>query len=248
MAKNFEHIIHKHSATVTNGNPKLPVATDLELGELAVNYAKDNETISLKNSNNEIVTFSSDSQINEKFYTKEEIDDDHLVISSSLNDLNTRVISAENVIETVKVNGTALTPDESKAVDITVPSAVTVDSELNGTSENPVQNKVIYEALSAKQNVLTFDTVPTENSTNPVTSGGVYNFLSDDELVISSALNDLNSRSLSLESRMDTAEDDIASKQETLVSGTNIKTINNEPILGEGNLTITGSTVTFRQW
>ena len=29
-------------------------------------------------------------------------------------------------------------------------------------------------ALAAKQNTLTFDSAPTEDSTNPVTSGGVY--------------------------------------------------------------------------
>lgn len=37
----------------------------------------------------------------------------------------------ENIIEVVKVNGTALTPDENKAVDITVPSAVT-ESTVSG--------------------------------------------------------------------------------------------------------------------
>jgi len=39
------------------------------------------------------------------------------------------------------------------------------------------------------------------------------------------------------------------SKQDTLVSGTNIKTINNENILGSGNISISGgSTITFRSW
>lgn len=37
-------------------------------------------------------------------------------------------------------------------------------------------------------------------------------------------------------------------KQNTLVSGTNIKTINNESLLGSGNVSITSSTITFRQW
>ena len=37
-----------------------------------------------------------------------------------------------------------------------------------------------------------------------------------------------------------TARGDLATKQDTLVSGTNIKTINNESILGSGNLTISG--------
>lgn len=53
-----------------------------------------------------------------------------------------------NVIEEVQVNGTAL-PVSNKAVNVPVP---TVDNALNSTSENPVQNKVIYNALNGKVN------------------------------------------------------------------------------------------------
>jgi len=41
---------------------------------------------------------------------------------------------------------------------------------------------------------LTFDTTPTENSTNPVTSGGIYNAITENEEVVAAALNDLNDR------------------------------------------------------
>lgn len=58
--------------------------------------------------------------------------------------------------------------------------------------------------LKGKQDKLTFDTTPTTNSTNPVTSGGVKTALDE--------------------------------KQATLVSGTNIKSINNASILGSGNI------------
>ena len=59
-------IIHKHSSVVTDGNVKLPTSSQLEYGELAVNYSKDNETISLKNSENEIVEFKSKDYFDEK--------------------------------------------------------------------------------------------------------------------------------------------------------------------------------------
>lgn len=39
-----------------------------------------------------------------------------------------------------------------------------------------LQNK---DTWSGKQDKLTFDSTPTENSTNPVTSGGVYKALGD---------------------------------------------------------------------
>ena len=104
-------IIHKHSSVVTDGKPKLPTSSQIEYGELAVNYAKDNETISLKNSENEIVEFKSDKYYQEIINENEEItaasltdldervsavdgkiDENNEAISASLNDLNERII------------------------------------------------------------------------------------------------------------------------------------------------------------
>lgn len=42
----------------TNGKPKLPTPSQLDYGEIAVNYKKGYETLSLKNDNNEIVSLS----------------------------------------------------------------------------------------------------------------------------------------------------------------------------------------------
>lgn len=41
-------------------------------------------------------------------------------------------------------------------------------------STNPVTSGGIFESLYSKQNTLTFDSTPTQGSTNPVTSNGVY--------------------------------------------------------------------------
>lgn len=51
---------------------------------------------------------------------------------------------------------------------------VTVDSALSGSSTNPVQNKVVKAALDGKQGTLVFDNTPTQYSSNPVTSHGIY--------------------------------------------------------------------------
>src|SRR5574344_1265211 len=45
---------------------------------------------------------------------------------------------------------------------------------ITGTLSNQTD---LQTALNAKQNTLTFDTTPTLNSTNPVTSGGIYTAL-----------------------------------------------------------------------
>ena len=52
-----------------------------------------------------------------------------------------------------------------------------IDSVLSGTSTNPVQNKVVKEALDDKQDALTFDDTPTDGSNNPVKSNGIYDAL-----------------------------------------------------------------------
>lgn len=61
--KNIEHLIHKRSSQVVENQPKLPTSEQIEYGEIAVNYAKGHETLSIKNSDNEIKTFSCDDNI-----------------------------------------------------------------------------------------------------------------------------------------------------------------------------------------
>lgn len=73
-----------------------------------------------------------------------------------------------NIIEKVKVNGSILTPDENKAINIKVPTKtsdltnnsnfvsdasyvhIDVDSALSGSSSNPVENQAIHTALAGK--------------------------------------------------------------------------------------------------
>ena len=56
---------------------------------------------------------------------------------------------------------------------------LTFDSAPTASSTNPVTSGGVYDALSGKQNTLTFDNAPTQNSNNPVKSGGVYTALSN---------------------------------------------------------------------
>lgn len=132
-----------------------------------------------------------------------------------------------------------------------------VDAELSETSTNPIQNQAVKGALlelvnaigiflSEKQPVIPdleairagatkgatalqssdVDSEVSETSTNPVQNK-----------VVAGALNEivglLESTLLIIGGRFD-------SKQDTLVSGENIKTVNGESILGEGNITIEG--------
>ena len=82
-------IIHKHSSVITDGQPKIPTENQLEYGELAINYGKGVETISFKNTNNEIV------EIKTKNYFDEKI----LLNSKDINTLEDKVNDIKSTIE-----------------------------------------------------------------------------------------------------------------------------------------------------
>ena len=89
--KNVEHIQHLKSQAVTTdgGGIKLPLHSEIEYGEITINYKASNETIAVKNSNDKIATFSSDT-VREK---------ENEVISSAINDLNDRVEDVERIAD-----------------------------------------------------------------------------------------------------------------------------------------------------
>lgn len=66
MGKNTNFVSHKKSKLKENGGPKLPLAADLVEGEIAINFGKDVETLSIKNESGDVVTFSSDNYYTEK--------------------------------------------------------------------------------------------------------------------------------------------------------------------------------------
>ncbi len=109
-----------------------------------------------------------------------------------------------NVIESISANGVALEITD-KNVDITIPenlsdlnsdathrtvsdtqisgwdakqNALTFDNVPTADSSNPVKSGGVYSSLATKQDTLTFDSTPISGSSNPVTSGGVYTSVS----------------------------------------------------------------------
>jgi hypothetical protein len=68
MAKNANFVSHKKSKQIIDGKPKLPLATDLVEGEIAINFGKDVETLSIRNESGDVVTFSSDN-----YYTEQKL-------------------------------------------------------------------------------------------------------------------------------------------------------------------------------
>ncbi len=68
--KQIRHVEHLKSNVIQSGRPKLPDPSKLKYGEIAVNYADGVETISLKNSNNQIKTFTPNTNVYIKSFPK----------------------------------------------------------------------------------------------------------------------------------------------------------------------------------
>jgi hypothetical protein len=120
-------IIHKHSSVITeNGKAKLPSAEQLEYGEVAVNYADGVETISFKNSNNEIVEFKSAQ------YFEQIILEDDAVTAAALTNLDTRlgaIESGEPIIDIITAETAEMKDDIQELSDKV--TAIASDMENN---------------------------------------------------------------------------------------------------------------------
>ena len=151
---------------------------------------------------------------------------------------------------------------ESTSMLYTAPS---IDDALSSTSTNSVQNKVITAALNNKIDKVADKGLSTEDFTTALKTK-LESLTNYDDTAIQNAVNGLTTQlntlvngdastaiesfneiiaflngvedSESLDSIIAYIEQQIAGKQDKLVSGTNIKTINGESILGEGNIVV----------
>ena len=132
--------------------------------------------------------------------------------TAQLNGKQDTLVSGTNI---KTVNGNSLLGEGNILI-----KSVDVDSALSTTSENPVQNKVITNKVNTIEQSITnlSNTMPTKVSDLDNDSGYITN----------AALTDLATK------------EEVSAKQDTLVSGTNIKTINGNSILGAGNIEIQG--------
>ncbi len=72
------------------------------------------------------------------------------------------------------INSHTLASGNNTLADLGIQAALTFDSVPTENSDNPVKSGGLFTALAGKQATLTFDASPTENSDNPVKSGGIF--------------------------------------------------------------------------
>ena len=132
-------------------------------------------------------------------------------------------------------------------ISIEAGSSITVDSALSATSENPVQNKVITNTLQTKANA---SDIPTKVSqlendskfaTQTAVATGLATKADKDSLTsLEGSVSTLETTVRNQDKSIIANAQAIQGKQDKLVSGTNIKTINNQSLLGSGNISIEG--------
>ena len=257
MAQNFKHVSHIKSSlprevvegefygltpTADESSPvkiniaKRPTADKLINGEIAVNYLKGHETLTIKNTEDEIVGFVNEnefydaqeiiagamtqekeertadiSRLEGKFGDVEEIQNDvaelEYVVSSSLNDLNSRINKKETSDEEFKeklnekelVIASALNDLNSRISDSSEQVedlATSVDERFERLGENINDIELVISSSLNDLNSRISDS--SEQVEDLATS--VDERINDIELVVSSSLNDLNNRIKDLDS------------------------------------------------
>lgn len=197
------------------------------------------------------------------YYTKDEIDDGNITISAALNELH------DEKQDKLTFDST---PTAGSSNPVTSNGIVTyllnnyynnqwVDMHLLELQQ--AMNAAIAGIEENYQPLLDFDTAPTQNSTNPVTSGGVYtalqnvqpdlsNYYDKDDIdegnrVVSTALNRLNSDVDDLQSDLDSnyyteteVDDLLDGKQDTLTFDTAPTQNSTNPVTSGGLYNVLG--------
>lgn len=162
-------------------------------------------------------------------------------LDSSVSDINQNITS----LESNKVDRDALNTLNGKS--LLGGTNITYDAALSNTSTNAVQNKIINAALGTKQNKLNSSYSLFSFEDSSTTTAIKYG----STLVSSSLITSTQTGGIGLDVSFGNITSDstkavmgktiyteLSKKQDKLVSGTSIKTINNTSILGSGNISI----------
>jgi len=130
-----QYLKHKRSSQLVDGSPKLPTPSQIDVGEIAINFAAGNETLSTKNSSGEVATFSSDSVLDEKYQEKiSDIEEIRYNAASGFSVLNTVLYhtgnTAAHLPEVTAADNDKILQVKNGAWTLTMPSAI-----YNGTGQ-----------------------------------------------------------------------------------------------------------------
>lgn len=205
-------------------------------------------------------------------YSKTYFQDGDTLTASHMNTIEDGIISVENTVKQkqdklvsgtnlVTVNGQSLLGAGNIQIE---PENTVIDDKLSSTSVNPVQNKVVKNALDTltsslgttvdalaevsntlndtitvlgtKQDALSASDFKTVNGQSVFGAGEITISGDGSSITVDSSLSSTSTNPV--QNKIVTAS--LAGKQDTLVSGTSLKTINGQSLLGSGNITVEG--------
>ena len=195
MAKNIDHILHKKSNVVNSGVPKAPTSGSVEYGEIAVNYAADNETLFIRNSNDQVVPFAR--------VTVEDMERWDTAASGGITNVEPSGMSASiaNNTLTINTNATKVKLDdfthnpETRTTAYTNESAVTSDAGYDTFIESGTSVSV-NDALAALENEIIniWKMLGKKDFDKNFYGSSIYKLWDDTERVLTEGLVDLDDR------------------------------------------------------
>ena len=212
----------------------------LSTADIAADLTTDSDTKVLAASQGVVLKEMVDAKADASdVYTKQEVDAE-LALKADASDVYTKQDVDGALAEKADVSDIP-----TKTSDLTNDSGFVTGQEVSQTyetkSDATAKETALQDAINGKQDILTFDNVPTNGSSNPVKSDGIYDALATKQPNISD-LQTIRSGAAAGATAVQPAElqTELLQKQDRLISGTNIKTINNTSLLGSGNIVIQG--------
>lgn len=203
MAKNVEHVSHIKSKLKINGLPQLPSPDKLVDGEIAINYAEGVETISIRNENSAITTFSSDNYYTEKKLGSGFTNND-ATVTEAIDDLNGRKLDASAYTPT-DLSDYYKKSETSGATELSTAFVLKAnDADLDavsGTVNTHITNTDIHVTAADKT-----------NWNNKSDFSGSYNDLTDKPTIPSKTSDLVNDNGFATSAYVQTVTNDMATK------------------------------------
>lgn len=134
-------ILNKRSCVVTDGSPKLPTYDQLGYGEIAINYADGYETLSIRNSSDEVQSLS--------LGVSDDLSD-HIADTDNPHSVTKAQVGLGNVDNTADMDKPVSTSQQA-ALD------AKLDNAENGGVANDLETNSSTVALSAAQGIILYE-------------------------------------------------------------------------------------------
>lgn len=205
----------------------IPVATieHPETIDLYGYYFQDNDVLVVINAilvnNGNMTVKVTEVDLTNKGYTKDEVDAKLEEKQGVFTPQAPLAFNGDKTQLSVDLSTYALKSElPTKVSELENDSQFVTEAEVSGDLANKADKQYVDEQLALKADSTTVESLSGEVATN------------------STDISTLKSTVAENGEKIDSLDKEMATKQDTLISGTNIKTINNESLLGEGNITI----------